>query len=129
VTNLDRAALEAAWKEAGAALLGHAPDIGPIPRAAIMQVVAEAAITAYVTNLEDKKADMVRDAFYEGCRDMQSWNGTLGPMSEDEVFSAWMESESRKSLYKSASHMAGSASASAEGPGSIPGAGNHLDKR
>lgn len=123
---LDRVALEAAWEEAGAALLEHAPDIGPIARTAIMQVVCEAAIPAYITNIsgKDKVADLVRDAFYEGCRDMKAWNGVLGPMNEDEVFAAWMESESRKALNGSASHMDGSAVADAEGPGSIPGAGN-----
>jgi hypothetical protein len=47
---------------------------------------------------DEKISDLVRDAFYEGCRDMQSWNGTLGPMSEDEIFAAWTESESRKQL-------------------------------
>lgn len=46
----------------------------------------------------EKVEDLVRDAFYEGCRDMQSWNGTLGPMSEDEVWTAWQESNSLRQL-------------------------------
>lgn len=44
----------------------------------------------------DKLADLVRDAFYEGCETMQSWNGVLGPMSQQELHTAWIESESRK---------------------------------
>jgi hypothetical protein len=88
---------------------------------------AERGKTAALYALDPEKiADLVRDAFYEGCRDMQSWNGTLGPMSEEEVFCAWMESESRKSVegFMSASHIAGSAADKSEGPGSTPGAGS-----
>lgn len=46
----------------------------------------------------EKVGDLVRDAFYEACETMQSWNGLLGPMSQDEIFAAWMESEARKQL-------------------------------
>lgn len=77
------------------------PEVGPF--------------NAYYTQLEDdpegklvlfdelgeKVADLVRDAFYEACETMQTWNGTLGPMSQDELFAAWMESEARRQLLAS----------------------------
>ena len=49
-------------------------------------------------DMSEKVGDLVRDAFYEACETMQTWNGTLGPMSQDELFAAWMESEARKQL-------------------------------
>jgi hypothetical protein len=41
-------AMEAAWLAGGIALHEHAPDLGMIARTAIVQVVCEAAIPAYV---------------------------------------------------------------------------------
>lgn len=46
----------------------------------------------------EKVGDLVRDAFYEACEAMQTWNGVLGPMSQDEMFVAWMESKARAQL-------------------------------
>jgi len=51
-----------------------------------------------VDGLAEKVGDLVRDAFYEACEAMQTWNGVLGPMSQDEMFAAWMESKSRAQL-------------------------------
>lgn len=48
--------------------------------------------------LAEKVGDLVRDAFYEACEAMQTWNGVLGPMSQDELFAAWMSSEARRQL-------------------------------
>ncbi len=48
---LDRVALEAAWMKANEALRGHAPELGPISRTAMMQVVVQAAIPAYLAAL------------------------------------------------------------------------------
>lgn len=51
-----------------------------------------------VDDLAEKVGDLVRDAFYEACEAMQTWNGVLGPMSQDELFAAWMDSKARAQL-------------------------------
>lgn len=51
VSGLNRRAQEAAWDAASKALLKHAPEMGPLQRTAIMLLVSQAAITAYVAAL------------------------------------------------------------------------------
>ena len=51
VSGLDRNGQEAAWRAASEALKEHAPDMGIIARTAIMQVVVQAAIPAYLAAL------------------------------------------------------------------------------
>jgi hypothetical protein len=48
--------------------------------------------------VSEKIADLVRDAFYDGCEASQLFTAPRTRMREDELFAAWMESESRKQL-------------------------------
>jgi hypothetical protein len=48
--------------------------------------------------VSEKVADLVRDAFYDGCEASQLFTAPRTRMREDELFAAWMESESRKQL-------------------------------
>jgi len=74
------------------------PEVGPFDAYYVeLREDAEGTLVVF-DELTERVGDLVRDAFYEACETMQTWNGALGPMSQDELLAAWMESESRKQL-------------------------------
>lgn len=74
------------------------PEVGPFNAYYTLLLDDPEGKLVLFDELAEKVADLVRDAFYDGCETMQTWNGTLGPMSQDELFAAWMASEARKQL-------------------------------